>query len=70
VAGAIGGAAIVETIFSWGGIGQWAVAAMQTLDLAQVQGFVLLTATTSLVVYLLIDVVVAALDPRISYGRR
>jgi len=68
-AGAIGGAAIIESIFSWGGIGQWAVTAMQTLDLVQVQGFVLLTATTSLVVYLLIDIVVAALDPRISYGR-
>ena len=63
----VGGSAIVETIFSWGGIGQWGVAAILRLDIPQVQGFILVLSLLTFLVYVALDVVVAALDPRISY---
>jgi peptide/nickel transport system permease protein len=61
----IGGAVLVETVFGWGGAGQYAVQAIANSDYAAVQGIVLFAALFSLVIYLLVDVVHVALDPRI-----
>lgn len=63
----LGGAAIVETIFSWRGLGQWALDAMLKLDLPAIQGFVLVVGLLTLLIYLLLDLVVLILDPRVSY---
>jgi len=63
-----GGAAIVETIFSWNGIGQWALDGILRLDIPVIQGFVLVAGIITLLVYTLLDIVVAWLDPRINYG--
>lgn len=60
----IAGAVLTETIFSWGGVGQYAVQAVQSADWAALQGVVLVAAFVSLLVYLAIDVIHAWLDPR------
>lgn len=61
----IGGAVLIETIFSWGGLGQYARVAIQQNDYFAISGVVLATSLFTLIVYLLVDVVNAALDPRI-----
>jgi peptide/nickel transport system permease protein len=70
-AGAIlAGAVIVETIFLWPGIGALAVESIFDKDYPVVQGVVLLSAVSYMVVNLLVDVGYGILDPRISYGKR
>lgn len=61
----IAGAVLTETIFSWGGVGQYAVQAVQNADWAALQGVVLLAALLSLLVYLAIDLLHAWIDPRV-----
>jgi peptide/nickel transport system permease protein len=65
----IGGAAIVETIFSWNGVGQWAVQAVLQLDLPAIQGFLLVAGLITMAVFVILDLVVGWLDPRISHDR-
>lgn len=65
----IGGAVLVEQVFSWGGLGQYAVQSIRSADYQAIQGFVLVAATISLVVNLVIDLLYAFVDPRIRYGR-
>lgn len=60
----IGGAVLVETIFSWGGIGQYGVHAVVNSDYMAIQGFVLFTAVFALAVYLVLDVLYFLIDPR------
>jgi ABC-type dipeptide/oligopeptide/nickel transport system permease component len=60
----LGGAVLVEKIFSWGGGGQYALDAVQHADLLAIQGFVLAAATFTVLVYLVFDMVLALLDPR------
>jgi ABC-type dipeptide/oligopeptide/nickel transport system permease component len=62
-----GGAAIVETIFSWGGFGEWAIDSILQLDIPAVQGFIVVAGIGTLLIFTLLDVLVAALDPRVSY---
>jgi peptide/nickel transport system permease protein len=61
----IGGAVLIETIFSWGGIGQYARVAVQQNDYFAISGVVLATSLFTLMVYLVVDIINAALDPRI-----
>lgn len=63
----VGGAAIVEIVFAWGGIGEWAVGRILALDIPAIQGFVLVAGVITLLTYIALDLVVAALDPRIKY---
>jgi hypothetical protein len=53
----IGGAVLVEMVFSWGGAGQYAVQGVLNADLNPVLGFVLFSAILSLVIYLLVDLI-------------
>jgi len=61
----IGGAVLVEMVFSWGGAGQYAVQGVLNADLNPVLGFVLFSAVLSLVIYLVVDLIYFALDPRL-----
>lgn len=61
----LGGAVIVETIFAWGGVGQYAIDAITHSDYFAVQGFVLVAGVFSVIVYLVVDLIHAALDPRV-----
>lgn len=63
----LGGAVMVEAIYAWPGLGQWAVDGIQAQDYPAVQAFVLMTALFYMAVYLVTDVIVAMLDPRIRY---
>lgn len=63
----IGGASIIETIFSWQGAGQWALEAILRLDVPVIQGFILATGLLTIVIYLVLDVVTLFLDPRVRY---
>jgi peptide/nickel transport system permease protein len=60
----IGGAVLVEIVFSWGGAGQYAVQGVLNADLNPVLGFVLYSAILSLIIYLVVDLLYFALDPR------
>jgi peptide/nickel transport system permease protein len=67
--GLIGGAVLVETIFALPGVGRLLVDSVNQRDLVMVQGIVLFVATSYVVVNFLVDIVYAAVDPRIR-GQR
>ena len=58
-------AVTVEIVFSLNGIGQYAVRSVLAFDYPAIQGTVLVVAMVSLLIYLLLDIVHAYLDPRI-----
>ncbi|SHO66602.1 peptide/nickel transport system permease protein [Pseudoxanthobacter soli DSM 19599] len=62
----LGAAVLVETIFSWGGLGQYAVQAVMNSDYPALQGFILVAAAFILVVYLVVDILYELADPRIK----
>jgi len=70
IASLIAVAAVVETAFSLNGLGAYLVQAAQSKDLAVVQGISLLLVTAFVVVNLLVDMLYAWLDPRVSLGSR
>ena len=63
----LGGSVIVETIFSWPGIGRLAVNSIMNRDLPMVQGTVLVFTLLFILVNLGVDILYAAIDPRIQY---
>jgi len=65
----LGGAVITETVFSWPGIGQLTIEAIQRRDYPVVQACVLLISVTYVVVNTLTEFVYAGLDPRIRMLR-
>ena len=62
----LGGAVLVETIFAWGGLGQYAVESVVNSDYAPIQAVVLVTAAFTTLVFLVVDLLYFLLDPRIS----
>ncbi len=64
----LGGTVIMETIFSLPGLGRALVEAIRFRDYTVVQNLVLLAAFTFASINLIVDVVYAWLDPRVSYG--
>jgi peptide/nickel transport system permease protein len=56
----------VERVFAWPGIGSYALDALSTSDYPALQGFVLMVAILFAVWNVLIDVLIAALDPRVA----
>ncbi|SDG30945.1 ABC transporter permease [Desulfosporosinus hippei] len=65
----LGGSVIVETVFSWPGIGKLLIDSIFAKDIPVVQGCILLIAGTYALVNLLVDLSYALMDPRIRYGR-
>jgi len=62
----LGGAVVIETVFSWPGLGRLALEAVQGRDYAVSLGVLLLSSFMVIVANLLIDVLHAWLDPRIK----
>ncbi|MFA6153479.1 ABC transporter permease [Mesorhizobium sp.] len=60
----LGGQVIVENVFSWNGIGRLAVQAMLERDYPMIQGFIVVFATSVVIVSMLIDILYSFLDPR------
>jgi peptide/nickel transport system permease protein len=66
----LGGTFIVEQIFALPGLGRLLINAISQREYALVQGTVLFIALNFVLINLLVDLIYAAIDPRISYGRR
>ncbi len=64
----LGGAVIIEQVFSLPGVGRFALEGINLRDYPVVQGAVLLIAAAFVLVNLLVDVVYALIDPRVRYG--
>lgn len=65
--GLLTGAVIVESVFSRPGLGRYAVTAIESRDFPAIQGIVLLAAIIYVIVNLIVDLLYAAVDPRIRY---
>jgi ABC-type dipeptide/oligopeptide/nickel transport system permease component len=63
----LGGAVLVETVFTLPGLGQYAIRSVLELDYPAIQGVVIVITALSLLVYLALDLVHAVIDPRISH---
>jgi peptide/nickel transport system permease protein len=70
VASLIAIAAVVERAFGLNGLGAYLVSAANSKDFAVVQGISLVLVTAFVVVNVLVDVLYAILDPRVSLGSR
>lgn len=64
----LGGSIIIETVFSWPGMGQLLQQAIGWRDYPLIQAVAMFTSVVVLVLNLLTDVAYAAIDPRIRYG--
>jgi len=61
----LGGAVVTETVFAWPGVGRLAVGAILSSDFPMAQGTIIVLSLGFIVVNLVVDVLYAALDPRI-----
>jgi peptide/nickel transport system permease protein len=61
----LGGSVLIETIFSWPGMGMLVFDAITTRDLIVVQGVTLVIALTFVVANLIVDLLQATIDPRL-----
>ncbi|MER2263289.1 MAG: ABC transporter permease [Psychrobacillus sp.] len=64
----VGGALITETVFSWPGLGQLLIQAVNTRDMAIVQASVFVIALLVILMNLVADILYRLLDPRIKYS--
>ena len=61
----LGGQVITENVFSWNGIGRLAIQAMLQRDYPLVQGFIVIFATSIVLVTTALDLLYGLLDPRV-----
>ena len=63
----LGGAILTETIFGWPGIGTYIYEAINYRDYPVVQSGILVIAFIFVIINLCVDLLYAAIDPRIKY---
>jgi peptide/nickel transport system permease protein len=63
----LGGAVVVETVFSWPGVGRLAAQGILNNDSILVVGFTLFLATMMVLINLAVDILYAVVDPRVRY---
>ncbi|QFF98113.1 ABC transporter permease [Psychrobacillus glaciei] len=63
----LGGSVLVESVFSWPGVGKYAVNAITYLDFPAVMGVTTLIAVLFITINLVIDVLYVVIDPRLKY---
>ena len=68
VATLMAGAVVTEQVFAWPGIGLLAIQAINSRDMAVIQGVVIVAALIVMSANLLVDILYALIDPRISYS--
>lgn len=61
----LGGVVLIETVFSWGGVAQYAASAIANRDLNVIQGFVLIVSLVTFLIYLILDILYIVVDPRV-----
>jgi peptide/nickel transport system permease protein len=64
----LGGAILTETIFGWPGIGRYIYEAIGYRDYPVIQSGILVVATIFVTINLIVDLLYAAVDPRIKYN--
>ena len=62
----LGGAILTETVFAWPGVGKWLYDGVVKRDYMVIQGGTLLVATIFVIINLIVDVLYAVINPRIS----
>jgi peptide/nickel transport system permease protein len=62
----LGGAILTETVFAWPGVGKWLFEGVVKRDYMVIQGGTLLVATIFVIINLIVDVLYAIINPRIS----
>jgi peptide/nickel transport system permease protein len=70
VGGSVGGNVVIETVFSWPGLGRTLVTAVQGADYPLAQGAFVIIAAVLVLMNLVADLLYGYLDPRVSHGRR
>ena len=60
----LGGAVLLESIFGWPGLGQYALQAIERSDFAALQGFVIYASLLYVLAFLAVDVLYMVIDPR------
>lgn len=68
LAGLLSGTVIIETVFTWPGIGKYAVDSILARDYPVIQGYVLLVTTLVIAINALVDLGTQLCDPRIRSG--
>ena len=68
VATLMAGAVVTEQVFAWPGIGLLAIQAINSRDMPVIQGVVIIAALIVMSANLLVDILYALIDPRISYS--
>jgi len=63
----LGGAVLIESVFSLGGLGQYAIRSILAFDYPAIQGVILVITAISLLVYLGLDLIHAVVDPRVTF---
>ncbi len=63
----LGANVLVEKVFSWPGIGTFAIEALIASDYAPIQGFVLTMALLYVALNLMIDILYIVIDPRVGF---
>ena len=63
----VGGMVVTEQVFAWPGLGWLIIQSINVRSYAVVQGAVLMTAAVFVLVNLIVDVLYAFIDPRVSY---
>jgi peptide/nickel transport system permease protein len=69
LAGLVGGAIITENVFNYQGLGKLAVVSTERSDLPVIVGIVLLLATFVILANIVVDLLYAAIDPRVRLGQ-
>ena len=62
----LGGAILTETVFAWPGVGKWLFDGVVKRDYMVIQGGVLVVAASFVLVNLIVDLLYAVINPRIS----
>lgn len=66
IGGILGGAVVIETVYSWPGLGRLAIESILSRDFSVLLGVLLLSSFMVIIVNILVDLVQAELDPRIE----
>jgi peptide/nickel transport system permease protein len=64
--GMLAGSSIMESIFSWNGLGKYALESIKTKNIPVVQGYVLFMAFLVVCINLLVDILCCVVDPRLK----
>ena len=63
----LGGAILTETTFSFPGLGQFTILAIQNQDLPEIMGVVMLASFFIVIANMVVDILYAVLDPRVRF---